>query len=140
MSVEITNPSSAGPGRELRFRHRCTNEQIIEVKNKFQSQTYYDQLIIVGWCAESFIDIIEEFLRCLRMQTSASTNQILPPFPTYECLYILCEMMNSCMNIHSLVTFTAELLPFLVEIEEIFHRKNQDCYINCIPGSLTAQV
>ena len=33
------------------------------VRQIFRRQTYYDQVVICGWCAESFSEMIEEFVQ-----------------------------------------------------------------------------
>uniref|UniRef100_A0A915N802 Uncharacterized protein n=1 Tax=Meloidogyne javanica TaxID=6303 RepID=A0A915N802_MELJA len=88
LSVEFFQTSPDSPTRELRYKRKCTNEQIAEQMDKFKSQTYFDQLIICGWCTENFVDSIEEFLRQLTEQQT-----VLSPFPTSECLDLLCEMI-----------------------------------------------
>jgi len=93
LSVEFIQTSPDSPTRELRYKRKCTNEQIAEQMDKFKSQTYFDQLIICGWCTENFVDSIEEFLRQLTEQQT-----VLSPFPTSECLDLLCEMIMVFLN------------------------------------------
>uniref|UniRef100_A0A915MRM1 Mediator complex subunit Med12 LCEWAV-domain domain-containing protein n=1 Tax=Meloidogyne javanica TaxID=6303 RepID=A0A915MRM1_MELJA len=135
LSVEFIQTSPDSPTRELRYKRKCTNEQIAEQMDKFKSQTYFDQLIICGWCTENFVDSIEEFLRQLTEQQT-----VLSPFPTSECLDLLCEMIMICKNPHSLLSLSAELLPFLIQIEQEFQRSNQKIIFDTIPNSLTCQL
>nr|CAD2187454.1 unnamed protein product [Meloidogyne enterolobii] len=135
LSVEFVQTSPDSPTRELRYKRKCTNEQIAEQMDKFKSQTYFDQLIICGWCTENFVDSIEEFLRQLTEQQT-----VLSPFPTSECLDLLCEMIMICKNPHSLLSLSAELLPFLIQIEQEFQRSNQKIIFDTIPNSLTCQL
>lgn len=70
---------------------------IIE-KKIFRTQTYYDQLVICGWCAESFVEMINDFLQC---------SSLL--LPTMESLDIICSMLEICQNYYGIITLTAEV-------------------------------
>ncbi|KAK6058895.1 hypothetical protein COOONC_03515 [Cooperia oncophora] len=49
-------------GNEVPVCKQSINSQkIVEILSRFRSQTYYDQMMICGWCAESFSDMIRDF-------------------------------------------------------------------------------
>lgn len=75
---------------------------IYEIMASFRQQTYYDQKVIVGWCADNFMQMIYEFL------DGDSYN-----LPTMESLDILCGMMDECRDIHGIVMLTVEVTILL---------------------------
>ena len=60
---------------------------------QFRRKTYYDQLVIVGHCVDSFMSCFYDF-------ELSGTYQ----FPTMESLDLLCSMMEACGDIHGIVT------------------------------------
>lgn len=64
----------------------------------YRSQTYYDQVVICGWCIDSFMEMFKDFFNC---------NALI--LPTSECLEILCSMMENCQNYQGIVTLTLEV-------------------------------
>jgi hypothetical protein len=64
----------------------------------YRQQNYYDQRVIVGWCADNFMSMIYDFL--------ASTSLTLP---TMESLDILCGMMEDCRDIYGIVMLAVEV-------------------------------
>lgn len=79
------------------FKRRILGSQS-EIMAPFRQQTYYDQKIIVGWCADNFMQMIYGFLK------QDSYN-----LPTMESLDILCGMMDECRDIHGIVTLAVEV-------------------------------
>uniref|UniRef100_A0A915DDE1 Mediator complex subunit Med12 LCEWAV-domain domain-containing protein n=1 Tax=Ditylenchus dipsaci TaxID=166011 RepID=A0A915DDE1_9BILA len=111
--------------KEVRFKRRVTTEIVGEALSKFKSQTYYDQLVICGWCTESLMDMFREFFQC--------TTLVLP---TSECLDMLCFMLESCGDLHELLTLAVELIPKLIRLEKVLATFHSDC----MPGTIACQL
>lgn len=110
---------------EIRFKKRTTREQVQESMAKFRSCTYYDQLVLCGWCCESFIQMVQDFVdghSCL--------------LPTAEGLDIILEMCELAQNIAGIMELAEELLPLLVLIERVLLERRVDC----VPSNLSAQL
>uniref|UniRef100_A0A0K0D178 Med12-LCEWAV domain-containing protein n=1 Tax=Angiostrongylus cantonensis TaxID=6313 RepID=A0A0K0D178_ANGCA len=93
-------------------------------------QTYYDQLVICGWCAESFSDMIRDFVFGNSLQ-----------MPTSEGLDIICGMFESAQYIYGIFEF-CEAVGFLEKIRLAkgdsfiaFHRET-----DVIPGTMSGQL
>uniref|UniRef100_A0A914IAX6 Mediator complex subunit Med12 LCEWAV-domain domain-containing protein n=1 Tax=Globodera rostochiensis TaxID=31243 RepID=A0A914IAX6_GLORO len=131
-------PNSVQP--EVRYKRRCTPEQLSELMGRFNVQTYYDQLVICGWCAESFLDSVEEFVRQageLAQEGGAGGTQIVNvSVPAQECLDMLCTMMTICRSINSIITLAQELMPLLIHLRWIL--KNQ-LHVDHFSASVSAQ-
>ncbi|KAI1728879.1 eukaryotic mediator 12 subunit domain-containing protein [Ditylenchus destructor] len=111
--------------KEVRFKRRVTPEIISEALAKFKSQTYYDQVVICGWCIDSFMEMFKDFFNC---------NALI--LPTSECLEILCSMMENCQNYQGIVTLTLELIPQLIYLERVLATFHSDC----MPGTIASQL
>lgn len=113
---------------DIRFKRRSTLEQMAELMARFRTQTYYDQLVISGWCAESFVDAMEDFVRQLQESTQKQNTgkeqqqpqqqqqNISLTLPSPECLDMLCTMMTvrtSYLLIQKLLQFTKLNYNFL---------------------------
>uniref|UniRef100_A0A0R3RTH3 Med12-LCEWAV domain-containing protein n=1 Tax=Elaeophora elaphi TaxID=1147741 RepID=A0A0R3RTH3_9BILA len=110
---------------EIRFKKRATREQLQESMTKFRSCTYYDQLVLCGWCCESFIQMVQDFVdghSCV--------------LPTAEGLDIVLEMCELAQNIAGIMELAEELLPLLVLIERVLLERRVDC----VPSNISAQL
>ncbi|EJD75155.1 hypothetical protein LOAG_17646 [Loa loa] len=110
---------------EIRFKKRATREQLQESMAKFRSCTYYDQLVLCGWCCESFIQMVQDFVdghSCV--------------LPTAEGLDIILEMCEVAQNIAGIMELAEELLPLLVLIERVLLERRVDC----VPSNISAQL
>lgn len=84
----------------------------------YRSCTYYDQLVICGWCCESFIQMVQDFVdghSCV--------------LPTAEGLDIVLEMCELAQNIAGIMEFAEEVnclsfificICFCIEVFTIF--------------------
>ncbi|KAI1721670.1 eukaryotic mediator 12 subunit domain-containing protein [Ditylenchus destructor] len=111
--------------KEVRFKRRVTPEIISEALAKFKSQTYYDQVVICGWCIDSFMEMFKDFFNC-----NALT------LPTSECLEILCSMLENCQNYRGIIALTLELIPQLIYLERVLATFRSDC----MPGTIASQL
>uniref|UniRef100_A0A915PR29 Mediator complex subunit Med12 domain-containing protein n=1 Tax=Setaria digitata TaxID=48799 RepID=A0A915PR29_9BILA len=110
---------------EIRFKKRATREQVQESMAKFRSCTYYDQLVLCGWCCESFIQTVQDFVdghSCV--------------LPTAEGLDIVLEMCELAQNIAGIMELAEELLPLLVLVERVLLERRVDC----VPSNISAQL
>ncbi|KAL3119039.1 hypothetical protein niasHT_003822 [Heterodera trifolii] len=125
---------------EVRYKRRCSSEQLNELMGRFNAQTYYDQLVICGWCAESFLDSVEEFVKQAEELAQESIKGGAPSanvsVPTHECLDMLCTMITICRSFNNIVSLAHELLPFLVHLRSIL--RNQ-LNIDLVSASISAQ-
>ncbi|VDN57047.1 unnamed protein product [Dracunculus medinensis] len=110
---------------EIRFKKRTNREQINESIQKFRSQTYYDQVVLCGWCCDNFISMITDFVH--------HQGTVLP---TAEGLDILLDMMEQCKNIYGIMEFAEELLPLLVAVERVISERRVDC----VPSIISTQL
>ncbi|KAI6217430.1 Med12 domain-containing protein [Aphelenchoides besseyi] len=108
---------------EVLFKRRTL--QVPETMVTFRQQTYHDQLVIVGYCVDSFMSMIYDFQK-LGTYT----------FPTMESLDFLCSMMEECRDIHGIVTLGVHLIPELVKLEAWFQTFHSDY----VPGILCSQL
>ncbi|VDN21465.1 unnamed protein product [Gongylonema pulchrum] len=90
-----------------------------------RSCTYYDQLVVCGWCCESFVQMVQDFVDGL--------NCVLP---TAEGLDILLEMCQHAQNVAGIMEFAEELLPLLVLVERVLLERRVDC----LPSIISAQL
>ncbi|KAM3728669.1 Mediator of RNA polymerase II transcription subunit [Dirofilaria immitis] len=110
---------------EIRFKKRAAREQLQESMAKFRSCTYYDQLVLCGWCCESFIQMVQDFVdghSCV--------------LPTAEGLDIVLEMCELAQNIAGIMEFAEELLPLLILVERVLLERRVDC----VPSNISAQL
>jgi hypothetical protein len=82
--------------KEFDLRRDSTKE--LDTVDRFRKQSYYDQVLICGYCAESFIESLASFVKC-------NTRS----FPIAESLDILCGMFHECRDINALMTFSIEV-------------------------------
>ncbi|VDN01453.1 unnamed protein product [Thelazia callipaeda] len=101
---------------EIRFKKRAT---------RFRSCTYYDQLVLSGWCCESFVQMVQDFVD--------GHSYVLP---TAEGLDILLDMCEQAQNIAGIMELAEELLPLLVLVEKVLHERRVDC----VPSNISAQI
>ncbi|KAK0408839.1 hypothetical protein QR680_004194 [Steinernema hermaphroditum] len=126
MNLEVLDAASSHenvPSREVRFR-RTSPEHYIDCIETFKAQTYYDQNVIAGICADHFLEMFNVFLYKGGMT-----------IPTSEALDVLFYLFEYCMNINEIISFSVELISLLIKCEkEIAARE-----IPIIPGSASAQ-
>ncbi|KAK6764893.1 hypothetical protein RB195_025000 [Necator americanus] len=113
-------------GNEAPFWKQSINSQrILEILARFRSQTYYDQMMICGWCAESFSDMIRDFVLGHSLQ-----------MPTSEGLDIICGMFESAQYIYGIFELCEAVTPLLPCAEKVIRSLAADV----IPGSLSGQL
>ncbi|KHJ99255.1 transcription mediator subunit Med12, partial [Oesophagostomum dentatum] len=113
-------------GNEAPFwKQSVTSQRIVEILSKFRSQTYYDQMMICGWCAESFSDMIRDFIQGHSLQ-----------MPTSEGLDIICGMFESAQYIYGIFEFCEAVTPLLPCAEKVIRSLVADV----IPGSMSGQL
>ncbi|KAK0405666.1 hypothetical protein QR680_018125 [Steinernema hermaphroditum] len=125
LSKTLTDVSSKEnmQNKEVRFR-RKPPENYIDCINTFKTQTYYDQHVIAAICADSFLEMFSDFLY------KGGTM-----IPTSESLDVLFYLLEYCMNINEIISFSVELISLLIKCDrEMIARQ-----IPIIPGSASAQ-
>ncbi|VDK42731.1 unnamed protein product [Anisakis simplex] len=101
---------------EIRFKKRASRDQINEALQKFKSQTYYDQLVLCGWCCDNFILMITDFVD--------GHSAVLPAAEGFD---VLLNMMEHCKNIYGIMELAEELLPLLASVEQVLSERRVDC-------------
>jgi hypothetical protein len=84
--------------KEVLFKRRNLGP-VPEIMASYRQQTYYDQKVITGWCADNFMSMIYDFL-----------DEESFTLPTMESLDILCGMMEECRDIHGIVMLAVEVI------------------------------
>ncbi|CAJ0595168.1 unnamed protein product [Cylicocyclus nassatus] len=107
------------------WKHSISSQEIEEVLERFRMQTYYDQVMICGWCAESFSDMICDFV-------SNRSSHV----PTSEALNIICEMFETAQFIYGMFEFCEAVTPLLLRAEGVIH----SLAVDVIPGALSARL
>uniref|UniRef100_A0A915CBV2 Mediator complex subunit Med12 domain-containing protein n=2 Tax=Parascaris univalens TaxID=6257 RepID=A0A915CBV2_PARUN len=101
---------------EIRFKKRASRDQINEALQKFKSQTYYDQVVLCGWCCDNFISMITDFVD--------GHSAVLPAAEGFD---VLLNMMEHCKNISGIMELAEELLPLLASVEQVLAERRVDC-------------
>ncbi|KHJ92659.1 hypothetical protein OESDEN_07446, partial [Oesophagostomum dentatum] len=107
------------------WKQSISSQSLSDTLKPFKSQTYYDQAVICGWCAESFSKMIHDFVQgnSLRM-------------PTSEGLDVLCGMFEASQNIYGIFEMCAAITPLLPYVEKVVRSLASDV----IPGSMSGQL
>ncbi|MFH4978159.1 hypothetical protein AB6A40_004868 [Gnathostoma spinigerum] len=101
---------------ETRIKKRTNPDQISEILHRFGCQTYYDQVVVCGWCCDNFIAMVSDF--------AEGHSSVMP---TAEGLDILLGLMEECRNIYGIMEFAEELLDVLVHVETVIQEQRADC-------------
>ncbi|VDM39691.1 unnamed protein product [Toxocara canis] len=101
---------------EIRFKKRANRDQINEALQKFKSQTYYDQVVLCGWCCDNFISMITEFVD--------GHSAVLPAAEGFD---VLLSMMEHCKNISAIMELAEEVLSLLASVEQVLAERRVDC-------------
>ncbi|KAJ1354270.1 hypothetical protein KIN20_011147 [Parelaphostrongylus tenuis] len=107
------------------FKQSINSTKIVEILARFRSQTYYDQMVICGWCAESFSDMIRDFVFGNSLQ-----------MPTSEGLDIICGMFESAQYIYGIFELCEAVTPLLLSTEKVIRSLAADV----IPGTMSGQL
>ncbi|VDO38372.1 unnamed protein product [Haemonchus placei] len=107
------------------WKQSINSQKIVEILARFRSQTYYDQMMICGWCAESFSDMIRDFVLGHSLQ-----------MPTSEGLDIICGMFEAAQYIYGIFELCEAVTPMLLSAEKVIRSLAADV----IPGSMSGQL
>ncbi|KHJ85989.1 transcription mediator subunit Med12, partial [Oesophagostomum dentatum] len=107
------------------WKQSVSAQRVSDTLKLFKSQTYYDQAVICGWCAESFSEMIHDFVQGNSLK-----------MPTPEGLDILCGMFETAQNIFGIFEMCAAITPLLPYVEKVIRSLVADV----IPGSMSGQL
>ncbi|VDM58325.1 unnamed protein product [Angiostrongylus costaricensis] len=125
------------------FKQSINSAKVVEILARFRSQTYYDQLVICGWCAESFSDMIRDFVfgNSLQMPTSEGLDIICGMFESAQYIYGIFEFCEAVSFLEKLqLTKVNEMsqtvTPLLLSTEKVIRSLAADV----IPGTMSGQL